>query len=202
MCHPLHVNSLPAAVASGDGDKSDVSPLHSLPTRSRAQALNKRVKGEYVCVCVCVRWGWGDVCSVLSCIYICTRAKMIFANPLPAAVASGDGDKSDVSPLHSLPTRSRAQALNKRVKGECMCVCVSVCVCVCVRWGWGDVCSVLSCIYICTRAKMIFANPLPAAVASGDGDKSDVSPLHSLPTRSRAQALNKRVKGECVCVCV
>ena len=143
---------------------------------------------------------------MLSCIYICTRAKMIFANPLPAAVASGDGDKSDVSPLHSLPTRSRAQALNKRVKGECMCVCVCecvcVCVCVCVRWGWGDVCSMLSCIYICTRAKMIFANPLPAAVASGDGDKSDVSPLHSLPTRSRAQALNKRVKGECMCVCV
>ena len=85
-----------------------------------------------MCVCVCVRWGWGDVCSMLSCIYICTRAKMIFANSLPAAVASGDGDKSDVSPLHSLPTHSRAQALNKRVKGECMCVCVSVCVCVCV----------------------------------------------------------------------
>ena len=27
---------------------------------------------------------------------------MIFTNPLPAAVASGNGDKSDVSPLHSL----------------------------------------------------------------------------------------------------
>ena len=58
-------------------------------------------------------------------------------NPLPTAVASGDGDKSDVSPLRSLPTRSRAQALNKRVKGECMCVCVSVCVCVCVYVGGG-----------------------------------------------------------------
>ena len=51
---------------------------------------------------------------------------MIFTNPLPAAVASGDGDKSDVSPLYSLPTRSRAQALNKRVKGMCVCVCVCV----------------------------------------------------------------------------
>ena len=50
LCHPL--NPLPAAVASGDGDKSDVSPLHSLPTRSRVQALNKRVKGERVCVCL------------------------------------------------------------------------------------------------------------------------------------------------------
>ena len=28
LCHPLHVNPLPAAVARGDGDKSDVSPLH------------------------------------------------------------------------------------------------------------------------------------------------------------------------------
>ena len=75
----------------------------------------------YVCAyaCVCVRIGGGGVfCSMLSCIYICTRAQMIFVNPLPAAVASGDGDKSDVSPLHSLPTRSRAPALNKRVKGE------------------------------------------------------------------------------------
>ena len=55
-------------------------------------------------------------------------------NPLPAAVASGDGDKSAVSPLHSLPTRSRAQALNKRVKGECVCVhvCVYMYVYVCV----------------------------------------------------------------------
>ena len=53
-------------------------------------------------------------------------------NPLPAAVASGDGDKSDVSPLRSLPTRSRAQALNKRVKGECVCVIECVCVHVCV----------------------------------------------------------------------
>ena len=53
---------------------------------------------------------------------------MIFTNPLPAAVASGNGDKSDVSPLHSLSTRSRAQALKKRVKGECVCVCVCVCV--------------------------------------------------------------------------
>ena len=79
LCHPLHVNPLPAAVASGDGDKSDVSPLHSLPTRSRAQALNKRVKGECVCVCVCVRvracvcgcvGGEGGVCSVLSCISV------------------------------------------------------------------------------------------------------------------------------------
>ena len=54
---------------------------------------------------------------------------MICANPHPATVASGDGDdKSDVCPLHSLSTRSRAQALNERVKGECVCVCVS-----CVR---------------------------------------------------------------------
>ena len=69
---------------------------------------------------------------MLSCIYICTCAQMIFANPLPAAVAGGDGDMSDVSPLHSLPTRSRAQALNKRVKGECVCVRVHVYVRVCV----------------------------------------------------------------------
>ena len=75
-----------------------------------------------MCVCVLGVGGGGGVCSVLSCIYICTRAEMIFANPLPAAFASGYGDKSDVSPLHSLPTRSRAQALNKRVKGECVCV--------------------------------------------------------------------------------
>ena len=91
----------------------------------------------------------------------------------------------------------------------CMCMCVYMYVCVCVRvcvnWGWGgDVCSMLSCIYICTHAQMICVNPLLAAVVSGDGDKSDVSPVHSLPTRSRAQALNKRVKGERVCerVCV
>ena len=38
-------------------------------------------------------------------------------------------------------------------------------------------------------------NPLPAAVASEDGDKSDVSLLHSLPTCSKAQALDKRVNG-------
>ena len=143
----IFANPLPAAVASGNGDKSDVSPLRSLPTRSRAQALNKRVKGMCVCVCVCVLGVGGGVCSVLSCIYICTHAEMIFANPLPAAVASGNGDKSDVSPLRSLPTRSRAQALNKRVKGECVCVCVCVRVCVhvCVGVG-GGVCSVLSCI--------------------------------------------------------
>ena len=57
---------------------------------------------------------------------------MICANLLPAAVASGDRDKSDadVPPLHSLPTRSRAQTLNKRVEHEC----------VCVRWGWGGGC--------------------------------------------------------------
>ena len=111
MCHPL--NSLPTAVANGDGDKNDVSPLHSLPTRSRAQALNKRVKGE--CVCELGRGGGGGCCSVLSCIFICTHTQMIFVNPLTTAVASGDGDKSDVSPLYSLPTRSRAQALKKRI---------------------------------------------------------------------------------------
>ena len=107
------INPLPAAVTSEDGDKSDVSLLHSLPTRSKAQALNKRVKGE--CVCVCVEEGGGGCCSVLSCIFICTHTQMIFVNPLPTAVASGDGDKSDVSALYSLPTRSRAQALKKRV---------------------------------------------------------------------------------------
>ena len=64
-------------------------------------------------MCLC------GVHSVLSYVYTCA-GKM---NPLPTAVASGDGDRSDVSPLHSLPTRSRAQALNKRVKGECECVC-------------------------------------------------------------------------------
>ena len=58
---------------------------------------------------------------------------MIFTNPLPAAVASGNGDKSDVSPLHSLSTRSRAQALKKRVKGECVCVCVCVKIVLCVN---------------------------------------------------------------------
>ena len=52
---------------------------------------------------------------MLSCIFICTHTQMIFVNPLPTAVASGDGDKSDVSALYSLPTRSRAQALKKRV---------------------------------------------------------------------------------------
>ena len=56
-----------------------------------------------------------------TCMYILVHVPRWFLclllNPLLAAVASGDGDKSDVSPLHSLPTRSRAQALNKRVKG-------------------------------------------------------------------------------------
>ena len=72
--------------------------------------------------------------------YACTQ--MVFVSSLKspsAAVASGDGDKSDVSPLRSLPTRSRAQALNKRVKGECVCVCACACVCtrVCVLLGVG-----------------------------------------------------------------
>ena len=57
-------------------------------------------------------------------------ARFFCHHALPAAVASGDGDKSDVSPLHSVPTRSRAQALNKRIKGECVCVCMRVCECV------------------------------------------------------------------------
>ena len=95
-----------------------------------------------------------------------------------------------MSPLHSLPTRSRAQALNKRVKGECVSVCVRVCVCI----GGGGGCLLRA---VCTHVQMICANLLPAAVSSGNSDKSDVSPLHSLTTRSRAQALNKRVKGEC-----
>ena len=77
------------------------------------------------------------------CMYILVHVPKWFfclpLNPLPAAVASGDGDKSDVSPLRSLPTRSRAQALNKRDKGECVCVCVCARMCVCVGGVGGGV---------------------------------------------------------------
>ena len=64
MCLPLYINPLPAAVASGDGDKSDVnvSPVHSLPPRSRA---NKKVMGECVCVRVHVH--------VHVCVHVCVR---------------------------------------------------------------------------------------------------------------------------------
>ena len=69
-------------------------------------------------MCECVRgeggirsmlsWGGGGGHrSMLSCIHNCIPAQMIFCLSLPAAVATGVEDKSDVSPVRTLPTRSR-----------------------------------------------------------------------------------------------
>ena len=86
---------------------------------------------------------------MLSPIHNCIPVQMIFCLSLPAAVATGVEDKSGVSPVRTLPTRSRAQALNMR---GCVSVCERVCESVC--WG-GGICSVLSCIHNCTPTQMI-----------------------------------------------
>ena len=84
--------------------------------------------------------GEGGIRSMLSPIHNCIPAQMIFCLSLPAAVATGVEDKSGVSPVRTLPTRSRAQALNMR---GCVSVCESVCVSVCLGGGGHLQCAVL-----------------------------------------------------------